>query len=85
MRADWVSHKVRRPRAPAGSQGSRQRKWREGGREGAGQQARLAGRGAGDVAHAETPLASRVNTDDFSVCPYELTLLEETREEGRER
>lgn len=56
-----------------------------GGSEGAGQQARLAGRGAGDVAHAETPLASRVNTDDFSVCPYELTLLGETQEEGRER
>lgn len=56
-----------------------------GGSEGARQQARLAGRGAGDVAHAETSLASRVNTDDFSVCPYELTLLGETQEEGRER
>lgn len=57
----------------------------EGGREGAGWQARLAGRGAGDVAHTETPLASRVNTDDFSACPYELTLLGETQEEGREQ
>lgn len=28
------------------------------------------------------PLATRVNTDDFSVCPYELTLLGETQEAG---
>lgn len=36
MRADWVSHKVRRPRAAAGSQGSQQGKWQEGGRRAAG-------------------------------------------------
>lgn len=31
------------------------------------------------------PLATRVNTDDFSVCPYELTLLGETQEVGLEQ
>ena len=31
------------------------------------------------------PLATRVNTDDFSVWPYELTLLGETQEVGLEQ